>query len=358
MKVLIDDGLSTLQRPGGIGDNSFYLWKHLAKIVECDITDFHYLKKLPRAVKRAVYVGLANLEPFRKKYDLVHYQNYYVPGHLGKVKGVPTIHDLGGLKSPELYPGWYNAYLGRVIRVAVKRADAIILSTQAIKEELLSHFPRVDESRVHVCHYGIHSVFFESHPAEEDLAQFNLRPYSYFLYIGNLERRKNIPFFLSQFAAARKHSLIAKDTKLVLVGKKGIGYEDFKHLISEQDQIIHLEGRGISVEQLVILYKFCKAFVFPSLYEGFGIPIVEAMSQRVPILISNIPPSLERNRKHNNQCFVFELGHKETFVELMSHLDKNFADVASRLDYGDLSVYSYDYVAKEHVNLYSQILKG
>jgi glycosyltransferase involved in cell wall biosynthesis len=356
MKVLIDEGLSTLQQLGGIGNHCISLWEHLKKYVECDITNYFYLENIPRIAKRLIYLGLANSEPFIKKYDIIHYQNYYIPRFLGKAKGVTTIHDLGGLKYPSVYPAWYNAYLRKVIHAAVKRSDSIILSTQTIKEELHSLFSGINESRIHICHYGIRSVFSEYCPSKEELVSMNLKPYSYFLFIGNLEMRKNLPFLLSQFVRARDNSLIARDTKLVLVGKPGIGYERFQHLISEKNNIIHL-GR-MSDEQLVVLYKYCKTFVFPSLYEGFGIPIVEAMSQKVPILISNIPTSLELNRRHNNQCFVFELGRGDTLVEMLSHLDKNYAAITASLNYGDLSIYSYDYVAQEHIKIYTQVLQS
>ena len=96
MKVLIDEGLSTLQQLGGIGYFSLSLWEHLKKFVECDITDYHYLKRFPRVAKRMLYLGLANIEPLKQQYNIIHYQNYYVPRFLGKSKGVVTIHDLGG----------------------------------------------------------------------------------------------------------------------------------------------------------------------------------------------------------------------------------------------------------------------
>jgi glycosyltransferase involved in cell wall biosynthesis len=355
MKVLIDEGLSTLKELGGIGHQSVNLWKSLKKSIDCDITDYQFLKTLPRGVRRAVYLGVTNLDPRLKRYDIIHYENYYVPRFPSSTRKVATIHDLGGLKAPDVYPGWYNAYFKRVLENAVKRAGAVILPSHAVKQELVSTFPGVDASRAHVCHNGIRSAFLETCPSSEELVSMQLRPYSYFLFVGNLDKRKNLAFLLSKFAEARKRRLIAEDTKLVLVGGPGIGFADFQHFISERDHIAHL-GR-LSDEQLASLYKFCKAFVFPSLYEGFGIPIIEAMSQSAPILISDIPPSLELNLRHNNQCFVFELGRDEMFAEMLSHLDKNFADIRSRLNYGDLSMYTYDRVALEHLKVYTAMLK-
>lgn len=356
LRVLIDEGLSTLQQLGGIGYFSLSLWKHLRKFIDCDITNYSYLRRLPRAAKRAAYLALANLEPRREQYDVIHYQNYYVPRLPGMAKVVTTIHDFAGLTSPEVYPGWYNYYFRKVLRKAILRANAVTLSSYALKDELFGLFPDIEESKIHVCHHGVRSIFFESRPTEEDLRPMNLAPFSYFLFVGNLEKRKNMPFLLSQFIEARQRAIIAHDTKLVLVGKIGNGYEGFKDLISERNNILHL-GR-LSEEQVVALYRFCKAFIFPSLYEGFGVPILEAMTQRVPILISDIPSSLEFHKRHNGKCLVFERGRKESFAELLSHLDKNFADVSSNLDYGDLSIYSYDNVAREHLKVYQKVIEG
>ncbi|HMD14494.1 MAG TPA: glycosyltransferase family 1 protein, partial [Bacteroidota bacterium] len=342
MNVLIDDGLSTLQQLGGIGYFSVSLWKHLKKYIDCDLTDYRYLKGLPRAVRRTIYLGLANLESHRSRYQIIHYQNYYVPRFSGKAKRVTTVHDLAGLKSPESYPSWYNIYFRNTLRNAVKRSDAITLPSHAAAKELVSLFPNIDSSRVYVCHHGIRSIFFTSRPEESDVVSLKLKPFSYFLFIGTLEKRKNLKFLLSQFIAAQKDSRISRDTKLVLVGKLGIGYADFKDLVSDQNNIVHL-GR-LSDEYIVSLYKFCKALVFPSLYEGFGVPIPEAMSQNSPIVISDIPSSVEFNHRHNNQCFVFELGRQDTLIEMLAHIDRQYAQIIPRLNYGDLSMYSYDRV--------------
>ncbi|HUL42840.1 MAG TPA: glycosyltransferase family 1 protein [Bacteroidota bacterium] len=355
MKVLIDEGLSTLQQLGGIGYFSLNLYEHLKPLVDCEITNYRYLKGLPRVGKRAAYLVLANLEPLRRKYNVIHYQNYYIPIFPGRAKSVVTIHDLGGIRSPEVYPSWYNAYFRRTLRDAVRRANAITLASYAMKSELLDVFPNIDEDSVHVCHHGIRSPFFLWGATDADRVPAGLKPGSYFLFVGNLEKRKNLTFLLSQFIAARRGSKIARDTMMVLVGKLGVGYDEFRSLISESENIIYL-GR-LGEQELIGLYRNCKAFIFPSYYEGFGVPILEAMSQKVPILISNIPSSLEFHRRHNEQCFVFELGNAESLVEQLAHLDTHAQDIAPYLTYGDLTIYSYENVAREHLKVYRSVLQ-
>ncbi len=354
MKVLIDDGLSTIQQVGGIYNQGFNLWKHLQRFIDCESTNYEYVKKLPRVAKRLIYTAHVNLRPFFRDYDLIHYQNYYTPQFSGKAKTVTTIHDMGGMQCPNVYPAWYNPYFRRIVHQTIRRSDAVIVVSHSVKEQLLRFFPTVDESRANVCLNGLRSIFSQLQPSVDQLAPLRLEPYSYFLFVGNLDKRKNLRLLLTQFVKARKQSLISKDTKLVLVGQKAVGYGEFQNLISEEENIFPL-GR-LSDADLVVLYRYCKAFLFPSLHEGFGIPILEAMSQKSPILISDIPSSLELNRRHNNRCFVYEIGRDNSLVEMLAYLDKNHAAIVSQLDYGDLSMYSYDNVAQEHIKVYKRVL--
>jgi glycosyltransferase involved in cell wall biosynthesis len=354
MKILIDEGLSTLQQLGGIGYFSESLWRNLKKYAECDITDYRYLKGFPRVVKRACYLALANIEPYKQKYDIIHYQNYYLPSHHGRAARIVTIHDMAGLRCPEVYPSWYNIYFRKIITKTSQRSDAITVSSYAIRDDLFNFFPGLSASRIFVCHHGIRPQYFDGVADEKYLKTFLLDPKSYFLYVGNLETRKNLQFVLKGFIDGRSRGAIHPLTKLVLVGKTGAGYEELAPLIAEENNIIHL-GR-LDDAHLLALYKYCKAFVFPSRYEGFGVPILEAMSQNVPIIISDIPSSVELHERHNKQCFVFNLNDVKGFLDLLSFLDSNGSRTSRELNYGDLSVYSYSQVAANHFKVYQQFV--
>ena len=139
-----------------------------------------------------------------------------------------------------------------------------------------------------------------------------------------------------------------------MVGKPAWGYSELKSLFREEYGIRELGY--ISDAKLVALYRYSKALVFPSLYEGFGIPIVEAMSQRIPIIISNIPTSIELNSMHNMQLFPFELGDENCFLRHLEKLEVEWEKVRLELDYGDLSIYNYSNVAKYHLQVYRQVV--
>jgi glycosyltransferase involved in cell wall biosynthesis len=356
MRVLIDEGLSTLQQLGGIGYQSVNLHLHLSKLIECDITGYGILKRMPRIIRRLSYIGFIHARAFSSKYDVIHYQNYYVPSFSGRSIPVVTIHDLGGVSYPDVYPEWYNAYFRRTIRNALKRARGIIVPSYAVRHEILASFPEMRDLRIHVCHNGIRSVFLSSKPNESLLSGMGIAPRSYFLHVGTLERRKNLSLLISEFSLARARGWISPSTKLVLVGKAGIGFDGIRKLIDQAENVVHL-GR-LSDEQIVLLYRYCRAFVFPSLYEGFGIPIIEAMSQNVPILISDIPSSQELNKRHNSQCFVANRVRTHSIAEQMRLIGEHWSADNIAIDYGDLSAYAYDHVARTHAETYTKILNN
>lgn len=354
MRVLINDGLSTLGQYTGIGQHTINLWKHLSKLTKCDLSDYSYLRGVPRVLRRLCYLVIVNGECALQRYDVVHYQNYYVPFARGKGKKIVTIQDVITFLHPELHPRAYVHYHRTVVRNAIKRADAVVVPMDTIRTQMLSVFPFLLPEKLFVIPNGLRDDFLQTGASEDDVRKFAIEPYSYFLYVGVLSRRKNLHFLLEAFLSAKSKSAVNKETRLVLVGKRDFGYDEIKGLIQEQQGIVelgHLPDRSV-----VALYRFAKALVLPSLYEGFGMPIIEAMSQRVPIIVSNIPTSLEIHRLYNEQLFIFNLGDEQSLIELLSHVGRNFKTIRSRLQYGDLTRYSYDSVAREHLEVYRRIL--
>lgn len=355
MKVLINDGLSTLGEYTGIGQQSINLWKHVKKLVDCDLSDYRYLRNIPRLARRAAYLIIANGEAAYQPYDVIHYQNYYVPFVRGRGKKVVTIHDLLTFYYPEALPRAYVQYHKNAVRNAVKRADAIVTPSRAIAGQVLEMFPSLSPDKLFARSNGVRDIFFKVKAKEEEVRRLGIEPYTYFLYVGVLSRRKNLPFLLQCFLDAKHRGVTDGTVKLVLVGKQDFGYEEIQGLIGREGDIVELGH--VPDDSLVSLYKFAKALVLPSVYEGFGIPIIEAMSQNVPVIVSNIPTSLEIHKAHNEQLLVFELGNEKTLIDLLGHVGTNTDTIRAQLKYGDISRYSYDAVAQEHLDVYRHILK-
>ena len=354
MRVLIDDGLITKDKLTGIGHHGVQLWWHLRKLIDCEVTDFSYLKYLPRVARRVAYIALANVQSLYRQFDLTHYQNHYAPFLSGPGKKVMTIHDLVAFRFPETLPAIYRRYNQHAIKSAIRHCDAIVTRSAVVKEEVLSMFPRLEEENVYVCGGGLREVFFDDHIHDDSVRGLGLEPGGYFLFVGDLSRRKNLKFLLDAFLRGKKEGLLSRTASLVLVGKQAWGAWDFRELLRKDLGVVVL---GYQPDEVVAsLYRYCRAVVYPSLYEGYGLPILEAMTQGVPIIASDIPATVELNREHGNQIFVFELGNQEHLLSQLRLVEKDFDTIRSKLRYGDLKHYRYDAVARRHVEVYDCVL--
>lgn len=355
MRILIDDALSSRGQRSGIGTFAFNLYSHLAEIADCDFSDHNIVHRIPRYFKKWSYIGTTNIPMLTRKYDIVHHIGHYSPWITGRTLHAMTVHDLAELKYPEyISPAWRH-YNRHSIKVGVQRADGLITVSETIRKEVLEIFPSVHPDKVFCCPAGIRKAFFNAKPQSTDLTAFSIQPFSYFLFVGELTRRKNLKFLIQCFIEAKKKNLIDESTKLVLVGRQSLGYHELASLIRNNGSIRELGY--LSDEQISALYQSCKCFIFPSLYEGFGIPLVEAMIHRAPIIISDIGASQELNQNHGNQMFVFHLGAEKELIQAMASFDKNWNNIRLRLSYGDLSRYSYDAIARKHLEIYKSIVK-
>ncbi|MET0103022.1 MAG: glycosyltransferase family 1 protein [Sedimenticola sp.] len=203
----------------------------------------------------------------------------YLPSSVARVV---TIHDLVWKYAGETMRPLSRWMEKRLMPVAIRQADRIIsdsLSTaQAIREE----YPSVQE-RIRVIYPGVTDL---PGPMEmHALSGFGIfQPY--FLFVGTLEPRKNLKRLLRAFASL--HRSIVGDAQLVIAGGKGWGSVNVNQLVKEME----LSERVITVGyvtdvQLSTLYAHARFLVMPSLYEGFGLPLVEAMSFGIPVLTSN-----------------------------------------------------------------------
>ncbi|MGC8874335.1 MAG: glycosyltransferase family 4 protein [Chloroflexia bacterium] len=197
---------------------------------------------------------------------------------------VVTIHDLAYLRYPAVHPLGRRLYLAALTRLSVQRARAIVAVSRFTRQEIL-HFFRIPAHRVRVIYEG-YDPAFRPLPAAETEAfrkQRNL-PRRFFLYVGNLEPRKNLPTLVRAFARIAPHT----DAFLVLAGPRGWGYGGLFQLIQELGlgRRVVLPG-FVPAEELPLWYNAASALVYPSRYEGFGLPPLEAMACGTPVVVSS-----------------------------------------------------------------------
>ncbi|MDP2838154.1 MAG: glycosyltransferase family 1 protein [Candidatus Moranbacteria bacterium] len=198
-----------------------------------------------------------------------------------------TIHDLAFRHYPETFPAALRFKLNFMLETAVSRADKLIAVSQSTKRDLLQFFPHLPESRIRVIHHGFDAELFGTRLSEEGLSNrlmklAQLEYQSYVLYVGALQPRKNLVRLIQAFAQAKKQ---IPTMKLVLAGEAAWLAQDILAAKEESPfrEDIILTGR-VSFEDLQALYQGARFFVFPSLYEGFGLPILEAFASEVAVL--------------------------------------------------------------------------
>ena len=217
------------------------------------------------------------------KSDIYHFFNFTIPKNI-KGKVIVTIYDTVFFSAPETMGGMKTI---SEYKYAAERSDLIITISESAKADIIKHF-NIDEKKIKIVTPGIdlqkYSYKYSKSELENIRKKYNL-PKNYILYLGTIEPRKNIERIVKAFKKYKKE--INDDLKLVIVGRKGWKYDNIMKLIESMGTDIIITGY-IDEEDKVPIYKLAQIFVFPSLYEGFGMPILEAMASKTPVITSNI----------------------------------------------------------------------
>ncbi|MFZ1626653.1 MAG: glycosyltransferase family 1 protein [Candidatus Moraniibacteriota bacterium] len=209
------------------------------------------------------------------------------------VKVIITAHDLSFEFFPETFSYkqrlWHYAVNFRAL---LRRADAVMAVSQSTRDDLISRY-HVPEKKIHVIHSGIDERFRPMN--RNDLALLAVQekyqlPYKFILYLGTIEPRKNLGALLSAFEALQRTAVGEEWSKyeLVLAGRPGWKYADLFRAIRQSPvkEKIHVLGFVDDADKPA-LYNLASVFVYPSLYEGFGFPPLEALASGVPVIASH-----------------------------------------------------------------------
>ncbi len=247
-----------------------------------DILDFpnvHFVKTTKGSLSRQLKMGK---DAQQQNADIFHGLSGELPLKWDKkpIKKIVTIHDLIFMRYPQYYSFFDRKIHFWKFKKAAESADKIIAISEQTKRDIIQ-FLNVPESKIEVIYQGCHKAFKEQQSEEfvqKTKEKFNL-PERFVLNVGTIEERKN----LLNVVKALKDT----DIPLVVVGKK-TKYSKKVERFVHQNKIKADFLEGVSMDELAVIYKLADIFIYPSLFEGFGIPVIEALFSKTVVITSNI----------------------------------------------------------------------
>ena len=225
----------------------------------------------------------------RERPDVFH-TPHYVLSPLTTVKSVVTIHDCIHLMFPQYLPNRLAPYYARgAMWTAAHRASRILTVSEASKRDILRFF-KVPDAKIEVIYNAIDDRF-DTAPDEEQVRMVRERfqlDGEFLLYAGNIKPHKNVDRLIEAFHQLHSESRFAHLT-LLIIGDEISKYPTLRRAVHRLKLRTHVRFLGfVPYETLHVLYRLASVFVFPSLYEGFGLPPLEAMASGTPVVTSNV----------------------------------------------------------------------
>ena len=288
----------------------------------------------------------------KDKVELFHGLSGEIPIGLNKtgVKIVVTIHDLIFMRYPNLYSFFDRKIHYYKFKYAANKADLVIAISEQTKTDIITYL-NINPDKIKVIYQGCAPVFKEEIPSEFiefTRKKYNL-PLNFVLNVGTIERRKNV---LSIIKAIKEI-----DTKLIVIGKKTAYFTEINTYILEnnlQNKVIFLEN--VELKELAAIYKIATVFIYPSVFEGFGIPIIEALYSKTPVISSKGGCFLEAGGE--NSIYINALNPEELRSELINLLENSEKREAMKNGgFQFVQKFNDENVAKNWIETYNDVLR-
>lgn len=280
--------------------------------------------------------------------DILHVQ-YITPFWLPKnIKVITTIHDISWKFYPQYIKKSDLFFLNALIPISLKKADKIITVSQTSKNDIVKIF-KISPDKIAMIYNGADNTV--GHAMSDSI---NL-PEKFILYVGTLQPRKNIPALLEAFNILNtKYPIL--NTKLIIAGGKGHNYDQRIDMLVEkyklQDKVLF--PGFVDEKDLATMYGLADLFVFPSLYEGFGIPAIEAMAMGTPVVVSNkscLPEVV------GQAGLIVDPENSEEFADVIYKIlsDKALRNNLIEKGYKRAKEFSWEKTAKETLEVYKKL---
>jgi glycosyltransferase involved in cell wall biosynthesis len=288
----------------------------------------------------------------KHRLDLLHSMAFVTPLVL-PCPAVVTVYDLSFVHFPERFPPWQRLYLQNQTRRSCRQAQRVIAISEASRQDLQRQFA-IPLEKIITIRPGVDPIYRPLPPAEvAAFRQSEQLPARFILHVGTLQPRKNIPILLAALARLGR-----PDLHLILVGGKGWLYEDiFREVASlGLEQQVHFTGY-VDDRQLPLWYNAAAVLALPSVYEGFGLPIVEAMACGTPVVAacsSSLPEA------GGNAAHYFNPADAAELAGCLANVLDHPAQAAEMREHGleQAQRFSWQYAGQQTAAVYRQLLDG
>jgi len=343
-------------------ENEYHLYTpYIRKTTETNFTGdpcFHI--HLPGTFFTSWWRSYAVTNRFKKdEINLYHGLSNEIPVNSGMkaIKSVVTVHDL----IFKIYPGTYN-YVDKYIydlkfRYSCNHAGKIIAISENTKKDILEYY-NISPDKIEVIYQACNPLFYNLNSPEENavvLNKYNI-PKEYLLYVGSIEPRKNLKTLIKSYQYLRSGLKIP----LVLIGKGGTYKKEIEKLINKTgiEKLVTWIDNLSNNEHLHSIYQSSSAFIYPSFYEGFGLPVAEALLSRTPVITSvtsSLPEAGGPGSLYFNPSNPEQLAENIEKVLTDSLLRQQMSD--NGFDYA-MKNFSADVVTKKMIGFYENVLSN
>ena len=364
---IIIDALCIRNHPTGLGNYSYYLIENLIKLgdysftilYQKDLTKSHRINKLINDTVKFIPINIPIIGPKREyrfltlsrvidQYDLFHCLSSYLPAFGVQTPSIVTIHDLKYLLFPDFLSNFIKRkYYVWIIRKSIQKATRIIVVSNTTKKDVIKQGGR--NSKITVIHEA--ATLMEDKTQNECHMPDEISKKPYYLFVGENRPHKNIDRILDAYKILN-FKLKEECPKFVFAGN---GFSTFQQQKNRAffENLIFLGS--VSDNLLISLYKHALALVYPSLYEGFGLPILEAMSFGTPVITSNCSSMPE---VAGNAAILVRPNNVNEIEKALFKLanDRNERERLKILGLQRVKKFSWEKAARQTLETYKQIL--
>lgn len=307
-----------------------------------------FISKKPMIKKMVRKILLSYVHLFSKSYELYWQPNFIPNSGIKAKKIVTTVHDFSFILYRDFHPKERIEYFEKYFFNNLDRSDMIITGSEYTKREILK-YTKFKEDKIVVIYHGIDHNLFKVYQKIE--LGFNL-PSKFILSVGSIEPRKNLLRLLKAYQGLPLE--IKDEYKLLLVGFSGWENSEIISLIKELEEYVQYLG-FISDEELAQVYNLATLFVYPSLYEGFGLPVLEAMACGTAVVSSGLSSLPEVGGDAPLYCDPYSITDiQEKIVSTLADSSKRDSMVKKGL--AQAQKFSWQKSAQEHKRVFTLML--